>query len=212
MRLQLALDMLHTDAALEVAMAAAPWVDIIEIGTPLIKHEGLNVLYKLRERFPDKRLLVDLKTMDVGRYEADFAFGAGADMVTVLGVADDATLAGTIASAQAHGKTAVVDLINVNDKATRARQAQAMGADYVAVHSGIDQQHQGHAPLADLGSVRQAVSIGVSVAGGIGLDNLDPILALNPDIVVVGGAITSAQDPMEAARLIKARMDAAEVR
>lgn len=206
MRLQLALDMLSSEAALNAAKAVEPYVDIIEIGTPLIKHEGLGVLHLLRRNFPQKTLLVDLKTMDVGQYEADFAFGAGADMVTVLGVADDATIAGAAASAAAHGKAAVVDLISVVDKPTRARRAQELGARFVAVHSGIDQQKQGQSPLTDLRAVREAVSIGVMVAGGIKLETLPQVVSLGPDIVVVGGAITGASDPAAAARAIRAAM------
>ncbi len=206
MRLQLALDMLSSEAALNAAKAVESYVDIIEIGTPLIKHEGLGVLHLLRRNFPDKTLLVDLKTMDVGQYEADFAFGAGADMVTVLGVADDATIAGAAASAAAHGKAAVVDLISVVDKPARARRAQELGARFVAVHSGIDQQKQGQSPLTDLRAVREAVSIGVMVAGGIKLETLPQVVGLAPDIVVVGGAITGASDPAAAARAIRAAM------
>lgn len=203
MRLQLALDMLSSQSALQAAQAVAPLVDIIEIGTPLIKHEGLGVLHLLRQHFPDKTLLVDLKTMDVGQYEADFAFDAGADMVTVLGVADDATIAGAVASARAHGKSVVVDLINVADKPARARQAQALGAQFVGVHSGIDQQKQGQSPLSDLKAVQDAVTIGVLVAGGIRLETLPQVVAHQPEIVVVGGAITGAADPVAAAQAIR---------
>ena len=44
MKLQLAIDVLHTDQALRLAEAARPYVDIFEIGTPLIKHEGMRVI------------------------------------------------------------------------------------------------------------------------------------------------------------------------
>lgn len=203
MRIQLALDMLSSNNALTIAQIVEPFVDIIEIGTPLLKHEGISVLRLLREHFPQKTLMVDLKTMDVGQYEADFAFEEGADMVTVLGVADDATIAGAIASANAYGKAAVVDLINVVDKPARAIRVQALGAQYVAVHSGIDQQKHGHSPLSDLRAVKNAVSIGVLVAGGITLSSLPDILALSPDIVVVGGAITGASFPVDVAKAFR---------
>lgn len=207
MRLQLALDMLSSEVALQVALATANHVDIVEVGTPLIKHEGLQVVKLLREHLPNKTLLVDLKTMDVGHYEADFAFTAGADMVTVLGVADDATIAGAVAAAQAHGKEVVVDLISVADKPRRAAEAQALGAHYVGVHSGIDQQKQGQSPLTDLQAVQEAVSIGVLVAGGIQQSTLPQVMALQPEIVVVGGAITGAVNPAIAAQNIRQTLE-----
>ncbi|WP_197412980.1 orotidine 5'-phosphate decarboxylase / HUMPS family protein, partial [Arthrobacter sp. EpRS71] len=41
MKLQVAIDLLTTEAALELAGQVAEYVDIIELGTPLIKAEGL---------------------------------------------------------------------------------------------------------------------------------------------------------------------------
>lgn len=207
MRLQLALDMLSSETALALSQAVEPYIDIIEIGTPLIKHEGIGVLRLLRKNFPNKTILVDLKTMDVGEYEADFAFDAGADIVTVLGVADDATIAGAIASAEAHGKSVVVDIINVANKPERARRIQDLGAQYVGVHSGIDQQKQGHSPLIDLRAIMDSINIGVLVAGGIRLETLSDVLAMKPDIVVVGGAITGASNPAVVARTMKEKMN-----
>ena len=46
----------------------------------------LNLVRELRSRFPDKLILVDLKTMDAGEYEATPFYAAGADICTVLGV------------------------------------------------------------------------------------------------------------------------------
>ena len=70
-----------------------------------------------KSRFPDKLLLVDLKTMDAGEYEAAPFYEAGADICTVLGVSGLATCKGVIKAAQANGAEAQIDLINVADKA-----------------------------------------------------------------------------------------------
>ena len=104
MKLQFAMDTLSTDAALELAAAAAPHVDILELGTPLIKSAGLSAITAVKEAHPDKTVFADLKTMDAGELEADMAFKAGADLVTVLGVAGDSTIAGAIAAGKKHGK------------------------------------------------------------------------------------------------------------
>ncbi len=205
-KLQLALDMLETNQALHVAGLAAPWIDIIEIGTPLLKHEGIDVIKQLVLTFPDKTILVDTKTMDVGAYEAEFCFEAGAKIVTVLGVADDNTIAGAVACANRYGGTVMVDLINVPDKAQRARQLGQLGVHVAGVHSGIDQQQAGHSPLEDLRIVRRNTDLPVAVAGGINIDNIDAILAEKPATVIVGGAITSAENVAEAAQAIKEKV------
>ena len=60
MKLQIALDG-DIDQGLAVLQAVRPYVDIAEIGTPLIFREGLGAARRLREAFPDLALLADLK-------------------------------------------------------------------------------------------------------------------------------------------------------
>ncbi|WP_300364742.1 3-hexulose-6-phosphate synthase [Hydrogenimonas sp.] len=202
MKLQLAIDVLTSEEALVLAQKTQKYIDIIEIGTPLIKHEGIRLVKLMKALFPEKTLLVDLKTMDVGEYEADFCFEAGADIVTVLGVADINTIKGAIKSAKRHGKKVLVDMINVADKVALAKEVKKLGADYVGIHSGIDQQNAGQSPLEDLKSVSKKVKIPLVVAGGINLDTIDKIKAQKPAVIVVGGAITGAKNPKKAAEAI----------
>ncbi len=77
--LQVALDFVDLPRALEVAReAVAGGVDWIEAGTPLIKAEGLNAVRALKAEFPDKVIVADMKTMDAGRTEVEYAAKAGA--------------------------------------------------------------------------------------------------------------------------------------
>ena len=206
MKLQLAIDVLTSEEALVLAQKTKKYIDIIEIGTPLIKHEGIRLVKLMKALFPEKTLLVDLKTMDVGEYEADFCFEAGADIVTVLGAADINTIKGAIKSAKKHNKKVLVDMINVEDKVALAKKVQKLGADYVGIHSGIDQQNAGQSPLADLKKVSKKVKIPLVVAGGINLDTIDKIIKRKPAVVVVGGAITGAKNPKKAAKAIAKRI------
>ncbi len=112
MMLQVAIDLTNTEDALNLADQVAPYVDTIELGTPLIKAEGLSVIRAMKRAHPDKVVFADLKTADAGALEARIAFEAGADLVTVLGTADDSTIKGAVRAAQAAGKGVVVDLIN----------------------------------------------------------------------------------------------------
>ena len=210
MKLQLAIDVLTSEEALVLAWKTRKFVDIIEIGTPLIKHEGIHLVRLMKALFPEKRLLVDLKTMDVGEYEADFCFDAGADIVTVLGAADLRTIEGAIRSARKHGGEVVVDMINVEEKIKRARQVAELGADYVGIHSGIDQQNAGQSPLKDLKKMAKKVKIPLVVAGGIDEKSLRKVVKYRPAVVVVGGAITRAKNPKKAAKRIKKAIEAAQ--
>lgn len=120
MKLQVAMDVATLDEALVLSRQVAEYVDIIELGTPLIKHEGVAAISALKSAYPDKIIFADMKTADAGELEADIAFNAGADLVTVMGAADDDTIKGAVASARNHGKGVVADMITVQDRVTRA--------------------------------------------------------------------------------------------
>lgn len=203
MKLQVALDCLCGEDALSLCEQVSENVDILEAGTPLIKIAGIDIVRQMKEKYPDKKVLADLKTMDVGKLEADFAFEARADIVTVLGAADDETIKGAVEAAQEHGGKVMVDLINVSDKPTRAKEAEELGAHYIGVHSGIDQQIKGEDPLEDLKSVMNATNLKTIVAGGIKPETVDTFKQVSPEVVVVGGGITKAQDPCAAAKQLK---------
>jgi 3-hexulose-6-phosphate synthase len=208
--IQVALDSLDYEQTLALARQAAPYVDIIEIGTPCLKVNGLALVKAIKAAHPDKLLFVDLKTMDAGYYEAEPFFKAGADITTVLGTADLGTIKGVVDVANAYGKQAQVDLINVQDKATRATEAAKLGAHIIGIHTGIDQQLAGQTPFADLASmVALGLSVKISVAGGIKQATVQQVVKAGPDIVVIGGAITGSPAAELAAREIRELVDSA---
>jgi len=197
---QMALDSLDFDATVALATKVAPHVDILEIGTPCIKHNGIELLKTLRAKFPNNKILVDLKTMDAGFYEAEPFYKAGADICTVLGTADIGTIKGVIDVANKYGKMAQVDLINVTDKKARTLEVAKLGAHIIGVHTGLDQQAAGQTPFADLAMVT-GLNTGakVSVAGGVKAATVRQVVDAGADIVVAGAAIYGAADPAAAA-------------
>ena len=197
---QMALDSLDFDQTVALATKVAPHVDILEIGTPCIKYNGIKLLETLRAKFPNNLILVDLKTMDAGFYEAEPFFKAGADITTVLGTADLGTIKGVIDVANKYGKKAQVDLINVEDKKKRTEEVAKLGAHIIGVHTGLDQQAAGQTPFADLGLVAGlGLGVQVSVAGGIKPATVKQVVDAGASIVVAGAAIYGAADPAAAA-------------
>jgi len=201
--IQLALDTLDNNQTLKLAALTAPYVDIFEIGTPNIKHNGVALVKEFKKRFPNKLLLVDLKTMDAGEYEATPFYAAGADICTVLGVSGLPTIAGVVKAANAYGAEVQVDLINVPDKAGCARESAKLGAHIIGVHTGLDAQAAGQTPFADLQAVaRLGLPVRISVAGGIKQSTVQQVAKAGANIVVVGAAIYGAASPADAAREI----------
>lgn len=208
--IQMAIDALDFDASVALAEEVAPYVDIFEIGTPCIKHNGVPLVKELRARFPDKLLLVDLKTMDAGEYEATPFYAAGADICTVLGVSGLATCAGVVKAAKAHGAEAQIDLINVDDKAGCAIAVTEGGAQIVGIHTGLDAQAAGDTPFNDLSDILAlGLDVRISIAGGINQTTVQDVVRAGANIVVVGAAIYGAPSPAEAAREIRELAEAA---
>mgnify|MGYP000412775317 CR=1 FL=1 len=188
-KIQLALDVLSAERALEIAQAASPWVDILEAGTPLIKSAGIGIVSRLKVAHPTKLVLADLKSTDVGAYEAAMGFRAGADIVTTLGVTTLATIEEVQREANRWGRRCQVDLTGVADPVGKAHELKAIGVSFVLYHRSIDEEVTKGATWSE--SVCRLVhelcglGIDVAVAGGIGLDTL-PRLQSCPLYAIVG--------------------------
>jgi len=213
MELQLALDIITIEGAKEILRDLADFIDIVEVGTPFIVQDGMRAVRELRGEFPALKILADLKIMDAGEYETRMAVAAGANIVTVLGLADDATIRAAVAEARRSGQEIMVDMIGVALVEGRAREIDALGVDYICVHTGTDVQALGRNPLYELRRVGKAVSRArIAVAGGINLGSIAAIVRQAPDIVIVGSGITAQVDPRSAAAEIKRVMTEAGAR
>ncbi|HAU37184.1 MAG TPA: bifunctional hexulose-6-phosphate synthase/ribonuclease regulator [Phycisphaerales bacterium] len=207
-KLQVALDFVELARAMKVAQAAvAGGADYLEAGTPLIKSEGLDAVRKLREAFPDKTIVADMKTMDAGRIEAEAAGKAGANVITVLGAASETTIRECVEAGRHYGIAVAVDLLGVADPPALAKRAAELGVSWLDVHCAIDVQMTGGDPLALLRTLREQTNLTLAVAGGLNSETAAAAAAAGADVVIVGGAITKASDPRRATEEIRKAID-----
>jgi 3-hexulose-6-phosphate synthase len=205
MELLLALDFVTISEAKEILRETGDIIDIVEIGTPFIVQDGVRAIQEIHSEFPALKIMADLKIMDAGGHETDTAVKAGADIVTVLGAADDATIKASVAAAHKYNKSILVDMINVPDITRRAAEIDTLGVDYICVHTAFDIQGTGKNPLEELHAAGRAVKKAkMAVAGGIKEETLPEIVKAGPAIVIVGGGITSRSDRKAAAERMKA--------
>ncbi|MGP7818240.1 3-hexulose-6-phosphate synthase [Niallia sp. 01092] len=204
MKLQLALDLVNIPQAIEVVSQVQEYVDIVEIGTPVVINEGLRAVKEVKEAFPNTKVLADLKIMDAAGYEVSQASSFGADIVTILAVAEDESIKGAVAEAKKQGKEILVDMIAVKDIKTRAQELDELGVDYICVHTGYDLQAVGKNSFDDLKAIKSVVKQAkTAVAGGIKLDTLSEVIAAQPDLIIVGGGITGQENIKETASQFK---------
>ena len=188
---QISVDVGTLDLGLSVASAAiAGGVDIVEMGTPLLKTQGVaSVVPAFRKRFPSAILLADMKTMDGGGGEARTVFAGGANIVDFLALAGVDT-AKSICAVRDEFRRAGPELprlvfadIMVPNQGSAAvagevalRMVEA-GVDAVGVHLQSDARRANPKLLEDdyLGDVARAVfarvggAVPVQVVGGLSI-------------------------------------------
>jgi 3-hexulose-6-phosphate synthase/6-phospho-3-hexuloisomerase len=208
--LQVALDLLELRRALEIAGEAIEGgADWLEAGTPLIKSEGMQSLRELKKRYRDHKILADMKTIDTGAIEVEMAAKSGADIVIILALSDDATVAEAIRAARKYGCEVMADLINTVEPVKRAKELEDLGVDYINVHVGIDQQMVGRDPLDILQEVAESVSLPVAAAGGLDAERAAACVRAGAEIIIVGSNIVKSRNVTESAKKVRKAIDEA---
>lgn len=203
--LQIALDYTSLPKALVMAYQVAPEVDIIEIGTPLCKAAGMEAVRAVSEICPDKLILADVKTPDVGGLEAAMAFDSGADMMTVIGGAALVTVEQALAVARERGKEMLMELTGVRDNEilTRAAEWRKIGVERVVYHREWDAQSAGRMwAESDKVTIRKMIDMGfkMSITGGMTMELLPFFADLPVSVLICGRGIREADEPRNAAR------------
>lgn len=198
-KLHVALDLETIAQAEKVLAQVGQYVDIIEIGTPLMISEGAKAVSEIKDLYPEKEIFADIKIMDGGQPMSDVAFKAGADMVSVLGAAEDATIKDVIANAKNYDGKVLVDMCSVKDIAERAKTIDSWGPDYICVHVGYDIQGTGINPIEEVKFLDGVKSL-TAAAGGIKLNTFKEACKANIDDVIVGGGLAKVNNPGEVAK------------
>ncbi|AEA47682.1 bifunctional hexulose-6-phosphate synthase/ribonuclease regulator [Archaeoglobus veneficus] len=206
--LQVALDLLELKRAVEIAGEALEGgADWIEVGTPLIKSEGMNAIREIKRSY-GCTVVADMKTVDVGSVEVEMAAKSGADIVVVLALSSDSTIGEALRAARKYGCKLMVDLINHPNPLERAKEVEEF-ADYINVHVGIDQQMLGFDPVEIMEKIVREVNVPVAVAGGLDAEKAAFCVSKGASIVIVGSNVIKSRDVRSAARKVREAIDAA---
>ncbi|HJN57496.1 MAG TPA: bifunctional 5,6,7,8-tetrahydromethanopterin hydro-lyase/3-hexulose-6-phosphate synthase [Nitrososphaerales archaeon] len=200
---QIALDMPDIDA-LKKVVYQLPKSDriLFEVGTPLVKRYGMEVIREIRKFAKDAFVIADLKTLDVGQVEVDLAFNETADAVVVSGLASSSTINKFIYESKRLGIYSSVDMMEVNDPLGVLKGLDDT-PDIVILHRGIDEESKGKTRwqvIQDIKNELPGKKILFSVAGGIREETAKEALKKGADILIVGRYITQSKDVEKAAR------------
>ncbi|MDO4891622.1 MAG: orotidine 5'-phosphate decarboxylase / HUMPS family protein [Coriobacteriaceae bacterium] len=222
MKLQVTLDTPSIDHCSELVELIHEYVDVVEVGNPLIIESGLSLVQELRNEFPQIGICADAKIVNSGHYIASRCFDRGASIVTIMGVAPDQTVEGAVAAAELAGGEIMADLTGIADVATRARELEELGVRYLCAHTGFEDRQLASNPLSDAqpGITRRILTaLGYddplreldliranttgaalpAIVGRIDEENIDQVVERGPELILIGRAIVGAVAPAQAA-------------
>src|SRR3954469_25565069 len=115
MEIQVAIDLVDLQRAVDLAQLLVGEVDRLEVGTPLLLRHGTDAIAAIRPVSADSTIVVDCKTMDCGALHAQLALESGADGLIVQAAAPRATLVAACRVAESLGGFVMVDGLGVAD-------------------------------------------------------------------------------------------------
>lgn len=201
MKIQLAIDRVSIEKAIEIIEETTCYVDIIEVGTSLIKDFGLESIRQIKQKFPNNIILADIKTIDEAAYEFEAAYRAGADIATVMGVSSLETIKICKKVANEYGKDYMIDLIETSQEKQQA--LKEFKDAILCVHLPSDKDGKGLESLIDSTIIELRDFPRLAVAGGVKISNIKTIKDANFQIAIIGGAITKEQNRGEMAKKFK---------
>lgn len=192
MKIQLALDRINIEDAKEIAKKAMAYIDIIEVGTSLIKDFGLRSVQEIKKEFPGKIILADIKTIDEGAYEFTSAFKSGADIATVMGAASMNTLKACYETTKKFNKSMMIDLLEVEDK--KIYELKEFKNAIFCIHAPSDGGKQDLYLLIKNFREKFSEINNIAVAGGVNYETINVVNQADVSIIIVGKAITKSDN------------------
>lgn len=203
LQIQLALDRLSKEDCIHIINETKNFIDIVEIGTGMIKKYGISIIQEIKEASSNLPILADMKTCDDGKNEAILAFCSGADLMTVMGFAANKTIIDTLSVAEKYGKRVMIDLLGIQSR-ERVEELKVLGCDLFCIHLGKDMQQVRNINFRNFLKLVEGIeSIEVAIAGGIDAILANEMKNYPIDILIVGSSITLSENPKLASEKIK---------
>ena len=206
MKLQISFDLIDLDKALAIGSEVAQYADIIEVGTILIYHHGIAAIKRFKDAFPEKTIFADTKIVDRGKEVAELCADVGADWITVMAGTSHHVIHATTTVAHNANMKVILDLIDSNTVGQSALEAKNLGADALLFHQPYSET-ESLVFLDKWDMIKGNTNLPIFVSAKINRDNVDKIVALRPDVIIVGLSITEAEDAAQEAQYFAELVD-----
>ena len=183
------------------------------------KERGCGIVNALRQKYFGKIMCADLKTISEADKEFNIAFKEGADIACIIGATNDEEIIKAVDIAHRYNRKVMADLIGLRDYLgekgliKRAKELERLGVDIVCYHIPIDDQVRGEkVPPESVRRIVNRLNIPVAVAGGINQKTALNLVKAGASIIIVGGAITKAENPKKVAKLIREKISSSSLK
>ncbi len=198
MKLQVAFDLIDLEKALDVAAEIEQYADIIEIGSLLIYKHGDKAIKSFREKFPKKIILTDGKIVDRSKDSVALFAQAGTDWITVMAGTSKNVIHTACTIAHELGKKIMLDLLDASSLGQSALEAQSLGVDALLFHKPAD-ENEHFVFLDSWDMVKGNTQLPVFVSTHVSRETIAEVLSIAPAGIVIGRAITHAENPAQEA-------------
>ena len=204
MKLQISFDLSDIDKALALAKEVADDADIIELGTLMLYLHGIKTVEQFRAEFPNKILLADTKIIDRAKETVTLFSKAGADWMTVMAGTSNNIIHSATSTAHSLGKKIMLDLLDAKSLGQSALEAKSLDVDALLLHKPYDED-SALVFLDQLDMIRGNTDLPIFLSGKVTKEIYDKLIDIKPDGIIIGRAITDAENPKEAAHYFATR-------
>ena len=199
MKLQISFDIPNLEKSIDIAKKVIDYCDILEVGNILIHKYGLHAVETFTQTFPEKEILADTKIIDRGKDITTLYKNTGIKWITVMAGTSSTVIHRVSTEAEKYNINVMLDMIDSEAPGQSALEAKNLGVDGILFHKAYDTK-ESLLFLEDLDMVKGNTELPVFISARINRDNIEKIIETKPYGVIIGQAITSAQDPAKEAK------------
>jgi len=202
MKLYISFNMTNLAKAIEIAEQTAQQADILGIGHLLLLKEGIKAIELFRKTFPTKELFVESPIIEKGAESVTLFAQAGANYVSILAGAPLPTMKNAIETAQQMGVKIGLDLLDSESIGQSALDAKTIGAQFLVLQRA-DISEDTDEIENSWRNVRDNTTLPIFITGKINESNIAQVAQLKPYGIIIGSAITKADNPAQKAIFFK---------
>lgn len=196
MKLQIALDLLDLQKCLDVAKSVERYADSFQLGLPLLLKYGVSAIEQFRTAFPDKEIFAETQITNHEQDIASMYLKAGTTWISVMAGTTKEVIHAVSSLASQKNKFVIMDLFNASSIGQSAMDAKKLGVDALLYHNIYNENEFAIEEWDDL---RGNSKLPIYIRANINRDNINFILSLQPDAIIIGKAITQANNPAQEA-------------